>query len=398
MSNLNIFDTVDKTLQKTSDKQDNGLLMTGLGSIALGSIAGIWFPAYNVAKLGFYTLGVLSIGLNFIDYKWNKIFRVLELYRDDDYPKIVKKIKREYGYDLFITLPLGLSLQDFEKKKHKIEQHLNAKLTIDYCNKHIFMKVVERKLKSLYEYKIIKTEHPLELLIGYIEHDKIKTMKLDHQKPHVLIGGMTGWGKTKFIIQMMVNLILNSSPKDIIINLWDFKGVDYGYFKDCPHIRTFIDNISDAEKSSYKLLIEMNKRINILKQSNCHNLEEYNKQAKEKIPYIINIIDEFADLQDSKKVLQNIDELLRKARAVGIHNILCTQRASREILPGTLKANIPVTIVFKTKNRVNSQIFLDTDSAANLSYPGRGILLTDKECEFQAMYIDDGEEKKWLKC
>lgn len=260
------------------------------------------------------------------------------------------------------------------------------------------MKVVERKLKSLYEYKIIKTEHPLELLIGYIEHDKIKTMKLDHQKPHVLIGGMTGWGKTKFIIQMMVNLILNSSPKDIIINLWDFKGVDYGYFKDCPHIRTFIDNISDAEKSSYKLLIEMNKRINILKQSNCHNLEEYNKQAKEKIPYIINIIDEFADLQDSKKVLQNIDELLRKARAVGIHNILCTQRASREILPGTLKANIPVTIVFKTKNRVNSQIFLDTDSAANLSYPGRGILLTDKECEFQAMYIDDGEEKKWLKC
>jgi len=403
VSDLNLIDSIGKSLNNDSKNKDNSLFSTGLGSIIFGSIIVTWFPAYTAVKIGFYALGGLTIGLHYLDKldsKWDKIFRALGLYIENNdnktLPKIVKKTKRDYGYDLLVSLPLGLSTDDFDKQKKKIEQHLNVKIDIEYCNKHVLIRVVEKKLKKLYLYKTVKVDHPLELLIGYIEHDKIKTLKLGHQTPHVLIGGMTGWGKTKFLIQMLVNIIKNTIPEKIDINLIDFKGVDYNDFKNCKHIKSLCDNINDAEKLIYKLIVEMNKRINFLKEANCHNLDQYNKSHKEKLPYILNIIDEYADLQDHPRIQKNIDELLRKARAVGIHLVLCTQRASREILPGTLKANMPVTIVFKTRNRVNSQIFLDSDSAAYLKHPGRGILLTDKEYEFQAMLIDDGEEKKWL--
>jgi len=402
-NNLNIFDAIDKSLGEFSKDKNNGLFMAGLGSMVFGGMIGVFAPAYTIAKFGFYAIGSLTMTLHFVgtwETKWDKIFKSLGLYKGDKdkpiLPKIVKKTERDYGYDLLVSLPLGLTSKDFEKQKLAIEEHLNADIEMEYVNKHIFMKIIINKLKKIYPFKFVKTNHPLELLIGYVQHDKILTLKLNHQNCHILIGGMTGWGKTKFLIQMLVNLIKNTNSKDLIINLVDFKRLDYNEFEKCKHIKNFIDNISDTERLTYQLINEMNKRIVLLNESKCHNLEQYNSSHKEKIPYILNIIDEFADLQYSPKVLENIDEILRKARAVGIHIVLCTQRASREILPGTLKANIPVTIVFKTRNRTNSEIFLDSDSAAELKYPGRGILLTNKEQVFQAMYIEDGEEKKWL--
>lgn len=399
MASYNIESAVNSTISQYSKDKNYGLFMSGFGSIVFAALIGVYLPTYIIAKYGFYAIGGMTVGLHYLnksDSKWNTIFRALNLCINDDLPKVKKKTQRDYGYDLLISLPLGLSTDDFEKRKKPLEQHLNAKIDIEYCNKHILLKIVEKKLKKLYKYNVFKVEHPLELLIGYVEHDKIKTLRLGHQTPHVLIGGMTGWGKSKFIIQMLTNIIKNTTPNNVDINLIDFKGVDYNEFENCKHIKNLCNNISDAEKLVYKLIIEMNKRISMLKRTKCHNLDQYNKTNNEKLPFILTIIDEFADLQFSPKILQNIDELLRKARAVGIHLVLCTQRASREILPGTLKANIPVTIVFKARNRTNSQIFLDSDNAARLQYPGRGILLTDKEYEFQAMFIDDGEEKKWL--
>lgn len=404
MSDLNLFNAIDKSLGEYSKNKKNGLFMAGISAMTFGGVLGAFLPAYAIAQYGCYAIGSLTIVLHFLeksDSKWDKIFKSLGLYvkKENDekiLPKIIKKTEKDYGYDLMVSLPLGLNTSDFEKERLSMEQHLNADIDIEYINKHVFLKVITNRLKSLYPYKIVKTNHPLELLLGYIEHDKIKTLQINHQNCHILIGGMTGWGKSKFLIQMLVNIIKNANPKDLIINLVDFKRLDYNEFEKCDHIKTFIDNISDAEMLTYKLINEMNKRIDILKETKSNNLDHYNSRHNKKIPYILNIIDEFADLQHSPKVLDNISELLQKARACGIHLIICTQRASREILPGTLKANIPVTIVFKTRNRTNSQIFLDSDDAAHLKYPGRGILLTNKEYEFQAMLIEDGEEKKWL--
>ena len=137
----------DNIFGEFSSNKKNGLFMAGLGSMVFGAMMGAFYPAIPIAEFGFYALGAMSISGDFINKndKWKKIFEGLGLYvgdiEDPKLPQVKKKTTKEYGYDLLVTLPLGLTSKDFEEKKLAIEQHLNAKINIEYQNKHILMKV-----------------------------------------------------------------------------------------------------------------------------------------------------------------------------------------------------------------------------------------------------------------
>lgn len=410
-SQANIFDAIDKSLSEYSSNKENGLFMAGIGSMVFGGVVGAFFPAYPIAQYGSYAIGALSIILHFLenwDTKWDKIFKSLNLYMEKRngeliLPKVVKRREIEDGEELMITLPLGLTSKDFEEQQLAIEEHLNAKIEIEYKNKHIFLTIKNKKQNHLYPYQFVKTSHPLEILLGIDEKTKKTiTFKLDSARPHICIGGETGGGKTVWIITMLVNIIKNIINNHkfncVDIDIVDFKRVDYTEFYDCKYIKHFIRDIYAADRYFYGLVKEMNRRINLLEKTKSRNIDAYNLKSENKLKYKLVIIDEFADISKfpdkeiQKRMINNLDELMRKARAVGIHFIGATQKASADSIPTSIRGNMPVKIAFRSEDGKMSEVILGNGDAKKLRGMGHGIYKHTEQIEFQGMFINDRKE------
>lgn len=207
--------------------------------------------------------------------------------------------------------------------------------------------------------------------------------------PHCLIAGATGSGKSVCINTIVLSILMNARPDEVKLLLIDPKKVELSNYAKLPHmIAPVITEAQGAYAALNWLVKEMQDRYEILKQMGLRNITAFNnrkiKQRFEeslgiKIPkkmsYIVAIIDEFADLMmaSSSDLETPIARIAQMARAVGIHLVLATQRPSREVITGLIKANFPTRVAFKVSSRVNSQIILDENGAETLL--GNGDLL-----------------------
>lgn len=200
--------------------------------------------------------------------------------------------------------------------------------------------------------------------------------------PHCIIAGATGSGKSVCINTIVMSIVLNARPDEIKLLMVDPKKVELTPYKDLPHmLAPVITEPRDACSALNWLVKEMEKRYEILKQIGVRNIEAFNSRTinqeledsldidiPPKMPYYVGIIDELADLMmvASSDIETPIARIAQMARAVGIHLILATQRPSREVITGLIKANFPTRISFKVASRVNSQIILDEIGAESL--------------------------------
>ncbi len=207
--------------------------------------------------------------------------------------------------------------------------------------------------------------------------------------PHCLIAGATGSGKSVCINTIVMSILMNSSPDDVKMMMIDPKKVELTQYSNLPHmLAPVITEAHGAYAALQWLVKEMSMRYEILKQLALRNITAFNarkirkdKEAElnitipEKMPLIVCIIDEFADLMmvSSSDLEAPIARIAQMARAVGIHLLLATQRPSREVITGIIKANFPCRIAFKVASRINSQIILDEVGAESLL--GNGDLL-----------------------
>ena len=155
--------------------------------------------------------------------------------------------------------------------------------------------------------------------------------------------------------------------------LIDPKKIELSQYENVPHLLTpVITEIEEAESVLNCLIDEMENRYNLFETQNARNIENYNKKASSKLPYIVLIFDEFADFMlANKKVFEPlITKLTQKARAAGIHLILTTQRPSTDVITGTIKANVPSRIAFTVANRFDSSTILGTKGAEQLNGKG----------------------------
>jgi S-DNA-T family DNA segregation ATPase FtsK/SpoIIIE len=192
--------------------------------------------------------------------------------------------------------------------------------------------------------------------------------------PHILIAGTTGSGKSVFLNSLILTILATQKPEDVKLILIDPKVVEFIDYKDAPHLMKPIT--SDAEESIQVLneVVEiMEERFKLLSEvKGVKNIAEYNKATGEHLPYIVFIIDEYADLiTGSKKaereaIEQNLKRIAQKARAAGIHMIAATQKPSREVVTPLLKANLPARIAFRVTSGIDSRIILDTMGADKL--------------------------------
>ena len=194
--------------------------------------------------------------------------------------------------------------------------------------------------------------------------------------PHLLIAGTTGSGKSVGINAMILSLLYRNSPDELKFVMIDPKTLEFSMYEDIPHLLTPI--VTDPKKAITALnamVKEMERRYKLMAKAKVKNIENYNKKSNEKLPYIVIIIDELADLMmtSGKDVEYAIARLAQMARASGIHLIVATQRPSVDVVTGLIKANLPSRISFKVGQKIDSKVILDQFGAENLL--GRGDML-----------------------
>ncbi len=226
--------------------------------------------------------------------------------------------------------------------------------------------------------------------------------------PHCIIAGATGSGKSVCINTIVMSILYAAKPDEIQLLMVDPKKVELTPYTRLPHmIAPVITEPQGAYAALQWLVREMENRYEILKQIGVRNIEAFNQrtinaelekslqiEVPTKLPYIVGIVDELADLMmvANTDIETPIARIAQMARAVGIHLILATQRPSREVITGLIKANFPTRISFKVASRVNSQIVLDETGAESLLGNGDMLFLppgTSHLVRAQGAYIRD---------
>lgn len=265
--------------------------------------------------------------------------------------------------------------------------------------------------QMLNEYQKSDLDHDIPVLLGKSisgEHVSCDLAKM----PHCIIAGATGSGKSVCINTMIMSIIMNKSPDDVKLLLIDPKKVELTPFTSLPHLITpVICEPKGAYAALQWIVKEMQYRYEVLKQTGQRNITAFNERTvdtkweesleiniPERFFFLVAIIDEFADLMMTTDLnLETpITRIAQMARAVGIHLVLATQRPSREVITGIIKANFPTRIAFKVASRINSQIILDETGAESLLGNGDMLFLppgSSQTIRAQGVYIRDGDIK-----
>ena len=223
--------------------------------------------------------------------------------------------------------------------------------------------------------------------------------------PHLLIAGATGSGKSVCINCIIASILMRTKPDEVKLVMVDPKKVELSMYNGVPHLLTPV--VTDPKKASIALkniVIEMERRYQIFEDTKCKNISSYNKMCETntdyvKMPYIVFIIDELADLMlvAAKDVEDSIMRITQMARAAGIHLIVATQRPSTDVITGVVKANIPSRISFAVSSSIDSRTILDQTGAEKLL--GKGDMLFKPMGEnvpirIQGAYVSDEELQK----
>lgn len=219
-----------------------------------------------------------------------------------------------------------------------------------------------------------------------------------NKMPHLLIAGQTGSGKSVMINTLLTSLLYRNSPSDMKLILVDPKQVEMAPYEDIPHLLAPVITKPEECISALKWAVnEMERRYTLLAEEKLRDIKSYNQKKKDEgMPYIVIVIDELADLMmiAARDVEALIVRLAQKARAVGIHLVLATQRPSVDVITGLIKANVPARIAFTVASQVDSRTILDQMGAEKLLGQGDMLLLTpamSKPKRIQGAWVMDEE-------
>ena len=314
--------------------------------------------------------------------------------RFEVYPEPGVKVNKVTN--LIDDLKLSLAAQDM-----RMEAPIPGKHTIG-------IEIPNRKSKPVFLREVLESEafqnhsSPLAVAMGLdISGQPVVT---DLRKmPHGLIAGQTGSGKSVCINTMLVSLLYKATPQELKLMLIDPKMVELAPYNQIPHLVSPVITDVKAATAALKWAVEeMERRYELFVHAGVRDITKFNEHAEQagqfanKLPYILIIIDELADLMmmSPADVEEAICRIAQKARACGIHLIVATQRPSVDVITGLIKANIPTRVAFSVSSQVDSRTIIDSGGAEKLL--GRGDMLfaengSSKTIRLQGTFVSDDE-------
>jgi DNA segregation ATPase FtsK/SpoIIIE, S-DNA-T family len=317
-------------------------------------------------------------------------------------------------------IPKGLVYSDIRRRYEDIKAAMATDLSIIQGNEpNTVTFLIPCKQRDIIYLKTIlenpnfikfAEENPLPFTCGIDMYNQ-PVFKCLTKAPHLLIAGATNSGKSIFVNALLITLILLRSPKELKMYLIDPKQVEFTQYEGITHVEKVVTDMAEAVNTLYLLANEMETRYELMSKAKVKNIAGYNKQHKNKLSYIVCAIDEYNDLKTQyPEVEELIERLGQKARASGIHLIICTQRPDKEVMSGVIKTNLPSRISFRLDNSNEYKTVFGTGIPYQLLGFGDGVVKyigqTEEFIRFQAPVItlDENEEtefyeslKKYLK-
>lgn len=246
------------------------------------------------------------------------------------------------------------------------------------------------------EFQYATDKSPLAIPLGKDVSGSCYSIALE-KMPHLLVAGATGSGKSVCLNTMIISWLYQNGPDDLKLILVDPKRVELTSYNGIPHLLVPpIVSVDDTVNALKWTVREMERRLDLLSKVSARNIDGYNEKSQERMPRVVIIIDELADLMSAsgREVEASIVRIAQMARAVGIHLVLATQRPSVDVITGLIKANVPGRIAFAVASQTDSRTILDQSGAEKLL--GRGDMLftsadVAKPKRLQGAFISTGE-------
>lgn len=310
-------------------------------------------------------------------------------------------------------LPRGLKLSELNKKSvlEDLQLHMGLKgLNIEQGDEigevNVVLPLDERQKVFLRnyidtdEFKEFSKNNPLGFLAGVDEIGN-PIYKCLSKAPHLLVAGTTGGGKSTFLHQLIITLLLTKSAKELQFFMIDVKRVELNVYKNFPQVSKVEVDADESINLLKQLITETNRRYKLFEELGVRDIKQYNKKADDHIPYIICVIDEYSELSmRNSDVHDYVQSLCQISRSSGIVVILSTQRPSVDVIPSIIKSNLPSKIAFKCANTRSYLTFLNTKPPSELLGNGDGYISYEgaqEHVRFQSCLITDNDEIELIK-
>lgn len=278
-------------------------------------------------------------------------------------------------------LPAGLTPREIEKTIPALSYQLASHVEMEVRGKAVLLHVHPGQLprKVPYAHQDL-SGHKLGLVMGQTWTEACLNFDLNDSNPYILTAGGVGMGKSNWLNLILKQLNENYTPDQVQFFLIDLKlGVELGQWADSPLCAgTCWDPSTDQLPAMLGYLTrEIRRRMKLFKKTGVYKIDDYNRQSDEQLPYLLLVVDEYAELRRDSEAEEKLQSLLQIGRAAGLRVIISTQRPTHDNISTSIKGLIPTRLCFSVADRVNSDVILDQGGAESLGgIPGRALLLS----------------------